>query len=169
MNVSLWKSFIDCLKDPDATKSFINYYVVVTSWIRNNQHYFSRVLIEKNRLDILVDLNPNIYVVDNPDFSLGMELQRYVKNEPKNLEIFSMIIGNRLWDMVTIRGKECPNCEGDEMRYILTDETLTNNRIIFLECNSCGWTEDLDGTPWSGSKVKILPANKEDIKVISTS
>ncbi|MBT2293580.1 hypothetical protein J7E73_31710 [Paenibacillus albidus] len=164
MNDNLWKSFIDCFKSPGVTRNFIDYYTAITSWIQNNKHHFSVDLLEKNRLDILINLNPNIYVIEDPGFPLAMELKRFEKNIPEKLEIFAMILGNRLWEMVTIRGEECPNCEGDEMRYLLAEEISTKDKKIILECNSCGWTENIDGTLWSGGRVAILPANKEDLK-----
>ncbi|QQZ60785.1 hypothetical protein JI735_30755 [Paenibacillus sonchi] len=165
MNFILWESFIDCLENPEGTKNYINYYSVLTLWLRNNKHYFSEDLFKKNRLDILTNLNPNIYVIEDPGFPITSELQRFERNKPKNLEVFAMILGNRLWDMVTIRGKACPNCEGDEMRYLLAEELAKKNKKIILECNSCGWIENIDGTSWEGSdKVVILPASKNEIE-----
>lgn len=163
----LWQSFIDVLGNPNTTKNFESYYSSIVSWIRENSEYFTVKLLQRNRLDILMSLEPLNYVIDKSDILLELELIRFEKNKPSNLDTLAMIIGDRLWDMVTIKsGKNCPNCKGDELRYLLVLKSSSEEQNIILECESCAWIENIDGTKWNEDEdiVSVTPANKEDLK-----
>ncbi|WCT56583.1 hypothetical protein PQ456_03405 [Paenibacillus kyungheensis] len=162
MDSTIWKDFINVLNNPLTTKDYINYYKIITSWIQSHRNNFKSETLSENRLNLLSKLNPDVYVVETPGFLLDNEKKRFEKNEPDNFDNFAMILGNRLWDMVTNRGKECPNCEGDEMRYLITKEE--NCSEIILECNSCGWTETLNGEKWRRGIIETLPANRKDLQ-----
>ncbi len=110
-----------------------------------------------------MNIDPNNYVVDNPDFRLSSEVYSFEMNKPSTLDNLLMIISGRLLEMCTIRsGKECPNCNGDELHYLLIN-TLSNEEKIILECKDCAWTENLDGVEWNEKVLNYIPANKSDL------
>lgn len=165
LDPKLWQSFIDVLGNPSTTKNFESYYSSIVLWIKNNSKYFTKDLLQQNRLYILTELDPVDYVIDKPDILLELELSRFEKNKPSNLDTLAMIIGDRLWDMVTIKsGKDCPNCKGDELRYLLVLKSPVEEQKMILECESCAWTENIDGTKWNEGRASVVPANKEDLK-----
>lgn len=76
-----------------------------------------------------------------------------------------MIIDNTLWDMVTIRtGKDCPICKYDELRFIIAETITTQEQKLVLECESCGWCENIDGEKLSEGYAKNIPASKKDLE-----
>lgn len=81
---------------------------------------------------------------------------------PKTEELFLMRIGNTLWDLVRKRtGKNCPRCMADELNYVLA-KTEKEEKIV-LECDTCGWTEYLNGERWIEGKAKIYPVNNMEM------
>ena len=84
-------------------------------------------------------------------------------NKPKHINNFAMTLGDTLWDMVTIRSRiDCPNCM-DEFRYVLIEKPSGEQNVV-LECESCAWSENIDGTKFDEGLVKVMPANKQDLK-----
>jgi hypothetical protein len=84
--------------------------------------------------------------------------------KPETLESLAMRIGDTLWDMVTIySGKDCPRCIDDELRYIIAKNQKTEITKIVLTCETCGWTEKLDGSNWNEGLIDELPASKDDL------
>jgi len=72
--------------------------------------------------------------------------------------------GKRIWDMVTIYSrKDCPNCFDDELRYIFI-KYLDESKRLLLECDTCGWTENIDGSKYEGQIGKVYPAGKKELK-----
>ena len=73
--------------------------------------------------------------------------------------------GNTLWDLVRKRtGKNCPCCITDELNYVLV-KTDKEVRIV-LECDTCGWTEYLDGEKWEEGNAKVYPISNIEIASI---
>ncbi|MCL6574043.1 MAG: hypothetical protein K6T88_20560 [Bacillus sp. (in: Bacteria)] len=164
INSQVWDSFIKVLENPETLKNFYNYYSAVICWVKAHDHYFSKELLVRNRLDILLNLEPETYIIDEPDLLLSMELKRIQEIGPKTKDSFLMIIGDTLWDLVTIKsGKDCPNCVYDELRYVLIVNKLKKEQKIVLECDSCGWSENTNGIPWDEGIVDTLPASKKDL------
>lgn len=160
----LWINFLEVLKNPSTLKDFESYYKSIVTWINDNNRFFTNDLLKKHRLDVLMEIEPSKYIIDNPEFELDKEPNRFKKNRPTSIDTFLMIVGNRLWDIVTIRsGKDCPNCLYDELRYLLI-ESLSKEQEIILECESCAWIEHIGGTKLNEGIIKVIPANKNDLK-----
>lgn len=156
------EDFISLLKNPEVTKNYRSYYSSIVNWVNNKKKYFSKEVFENNRLDILVNLDPEEYVVDDPGFELKMEVIRFENSLPDNINILAMIIGDKLWNMVTsYSGKNCPVCD-DGLRYIMAE--LNYGKKLVLECDSCGWCEYLDGSKWNEGVAEGIPANKKDLE-----
>lgn len=159
INEQLWNDFISMLKE--STSSYEVYYSALVSWIRNNPRWFSNEMLKKSYLGILITLDPSKYIVDDPEFQLENELERYKNNKPRDINTLVMLIESKLWDMASIRSqKDCPNCGYGELRYLLIEK----KDHILLECRDCAWTEYVDGIKYNDGIARMLPANKYDLQ-----
>ena len=41
---------------------------------------------------------------------------------------------------------------------------LDESKRLLLECDTCGWTENIDGSKYEGQIGKIFPAGKKELK-----
>lgn len=124
--------------------------------------------LENSRVNILINLNPDNYVVPNPELLLNKEKERIGERDYETIDDLLMSIGDTLWDMVTIRaGIDCPNCIYDELRYVIAEKEGTQE--LLLQCETCGWTEHQNSEQWKEGLVKIIPASLSEIKHNRTS
>lgn len=164
LNQEISNSFKCMLNIKDTLTSYENYYRALSSWVKNNIDNFSWELQKRTRLDVLLSINPDKYIVDNPELSLELEYKRIGERDYETIDDLAMTIGDTLWDLVTIRtGKDCPVCIYDELRYVVVKNKEKGLLKVVLECESCGWTEYTDGTEWNEGIVEVFPANQEDI------
>lgn len=148
--------------------NFENYYIALVSWVKENMNILRDDIENEKRLLVLLDINPHDYVVENPELSLSLESKRLGSRQFETIAEMLMSIDGTLWDMVTIgSGKDCPNCIDDELRYVIAEDKSSNLKEVILECDTCGWTEHMNGKKWEEGIVNILPANKEDIGVLN--
>lgn len=156
------ESFIDLLKKPEVLNDYCSYYSAIAGWIKQNKKYFNEKILNRYRLNVLINLDPKIYINDNPGIILSMEAKRFEKL-PDRIDTLAMIIGDTLWNMVTIlSGKDCPNCIDDELIYIIVQ--TEKERKLVLECETCGWCEYTNGNKWSDGVADGMPASKIDLE-----
>lgn len=159
VNQRLWSDFVSMIRDAAAT-NYESYYTSLVHWIGKNKRYFTDEVLIRNFLDVLISLEPQQYIVDNPEFQLEYELDRFMNNKPDRIDTLAMLIGSRLLDMVSIRSdKNCSSCVYGDLRYFI----LEGKDKILLECNECTWIEHIDGTEYGGGVARMLPANKMDL------
>ncbi|WP_044973128.1 hypothetical protein [Ruminococcus sp. HUN007] len=106
----LHEEFASLLKDPEVTKDYCSFYSSVVNWIKQKKKYFTKEIMERWRLDVLVNLDPNEYIVDEPDIDLSTEALRFEKIPPDKIDTLAMLIGDTLWDMVTIYSEKRLSC-----------------------------------------------------------
>jgi len=164
----LWKSF-KALEIESNLVSYENYYRALATWIINHKKLIGDKILNDFRLDILIELDPTKYVIENMGdngVSLKMEHNRMFGGEkPKHLEMLIQTIANTLWDLATMySGLNCPDCIYDDgLRYVIIEDENSKERNFALSCESCGHLQKFDGEILSRERVKIIPANKEDI------
>jgi len=157
-------SFHNLFDTEENFKNYVVYYQSLVNWVNEKSEWFTVDLKKSSRLDVLLTLDPQQYVVENPELSLNLEKRRIGLREYETIDDLAMTIGDTLWDLVTIRsGKDCPNCQYDELRYVLAIDKTSKKSILTLECESCGWSEDIMGNAWSGGICDVYPARKDDI------
>lgn len=156
-------SFKEIYEKEETLLNYINYYNALIKWVKDHISFFSTKQVTDSRLSVLLNLNPVCYVVSDPELLLEKELCRIGKKDYKTVEDLLMAISDTLWDLVTIRsGKDCPNCIYDELRYVVAKGEDTYE--LLLECETCGWTEHMDGKQWQEGIVEIIPASLDEIK-----
>ena len=107
------------------------------------------------------------YVSDNPELLLTNEYERPFRYKPKTMEALLMRISSILWDLVDFpSGKDCPRCKEGGLSYVIAEPAESENRKIALDCDNCGYLENLDGTEWSDGYATIYPVNKNDLKAL---
>lgn len=159
----LSKEFIELLRKTEVIQDYFSYYSAIVNWVKQNKKYFNENTLKNNRLDVLLNLDPKIYIIDNPEIILSMEAERLEKIKYDKADTLAMIIGNDLWDMVTISsGKDCPVCKYNELKYIVAQ--TEKERKLVLECETCGWCEYVNGDKWSGNMIRCIPASKIDLE-----
>ncbi|MCL2625285.1 MAG: hypothetical protein FWD46_00510 [Cystobacterineae bacterium] len=116
-------------------------------------------------MDTILYITPKDYVLESSEYhgiSLLMEKDRMFGRKPETLESLLMRIRDTLWDLITISSKkDCPVCEG-ELRYFLAKQENHIEKIV-LECASCTWTENLDGSEWKEGIIQFYPINKAEL------
>lgn len=166
MRSAIWKSFLELKNKKDIFLDLEHYSSELYKWIRDNSMRFNKELLEKYRIDVLLELNNIVdYLGCDADICLDKEVERMFKDIPKTEEEFLMSIGNTLWDLLRKRtDKDCPCCLSDDLNYVLA-ETEKEKKIV-LECNTCGWIEYLNGKEWGEGKTKIYPISNTEIQAI---
>lgn len=167
MNDSLLNSFHEIYLDKNNLLSYKNYYNALRSWIKKNEKKLSSKLQYDSRLKMLIELNEDKYLVDDPEFSLEMEEKRMRRVNFSKIDTMLMIICDTLWDMVTIRSeKNCPCCGDGDLRYIKVESNNGRSNNVLLECNVCGGLAYIDGCRCEERKIDSYhPACKEEILV----
>lgn len=157
-------SFRSMYKKNDIIIDYVNYYKALMSWVGKYMHLFSDEQIENGRFDVLINLDPDTYVISDPEILLEKEYKRIGERIYESIDDLIMSISDTLWDLVTIRsGVDCPNCIYDELRYVIAENKEKNTHEILLECETCGWTQHIGGGQWREGIVKIIPASLEDV------
>ncbi|MBA4538079.1 hypothetical protein H1Z61_13285 [Bacillus aquiflavi] len=105
IDTQLLNEFYFLIKNNSNLENYSNYYNSLVEFIKIHSNYFTLDILKKFRLDVLIKLDPDKYIVDNPSISLQMESQRlFIKYE--TIESLAMAIGDTLWDMVTIYSRK---------------------------------------------------------------
>lgn len=158
-------SFRKIYEQKTILSSYINYYNALVLWLKEHSNLLSIEQLKTNRLDILLNIDSQKYVISNPELSLNQEYKRIGERDYETIEELIMSISTTLWDLVTIRtGIDCPNCIDDELRYVIAENKEKGIHELLLECETCGWTEHSDGKQWKEEIVNIIPASMEEIK-----
>lgn len=165
--IRLSKEFQVIYQDPENLKDYQSYYMSLVNFIKERPKYFTEEIKNAWGLPELMAIDPEEYIVSNPDISLEMERKRMmIFDDFGSVSTIAMIISSILWDMVTIySGKECPITPEMELRYIknVCDD---HSEVILLECSQCGWIEDLEGKEYDGPFGRFFPVNKKDLQGI---
>lgn len=167
LNPTIWENFLMIKDKKDIFLDFQHYLLELFNWIKDNSSQFKKELLEKYRIDTILELDNVLnYIGCDAEIYLDKEIERIFKNMPETEELFLMRIGNTLWDLVRKRtSKDCPCCMADELNYVLAKTKEGSN--IVLECNTCGWTEYLNGKRWEEGKAKIYPISNIEISSIT--
>ncbi|MDR0490697.1 MAG: hypothetical protein LBH28_05575 [Oscillospiraceae bacterium] len=161
----LWKDFQNLQSSPHIFDSFISYFNGLASWVNKHLDVLGDALVTKNRLDSILNIDAEKYVARNPELLLDKEPIRMFGRKPPTLDSFARSISSTLWDLVKLRsGKDCPKCVDDELNYVIAEILVTKEKRIILECDTCGWTENLDQTICTDEQAVMHPANECDLK-----
>ncbi len=166
MKSAIWESFLELKTKKDMFLDHEHYLSGLYKWISDNSMQFDKELIEKYRIDVLLELDDIVdYLGCDAEIYLDKEVERMFGDIPKTEELFLMRIGNTLWDLLKKRtGKDCPRCLYDELNYVLA-ETKSEKKIA-LECDNCGWIECLNGKKRREGNTKIYPISNKEIKAM---
>ena len=61
----LSKEFIELLRKTEVIQDYFSYYSAIVNWVKQNKKYFNENTLKNNRLDVLLNLDPKIYIIDN--------------------------------------------------------------------------------------------------------
>lgn len=163
LNPVIWESFLTIKNKKDVFLNFEHYLSELFKWMKDNSLQFNKEFLEKYRIDTILELDNILdYLGCDAELYLDKEIERVFNNKPETEELFLMRIGNTLWDLVRKRtGKDCPCCMADELNYVLARSE--KGQKIVLECDTCGWTEYLNGKRWEEGKAKIYPIRNDEI------
>lgn len=166
LNPAIWESFLNIKSKQDIFLDFKHYLSALFEWMKDNSFLFDKMLLKRYRIDSILELNNILdYLGCDAELYLDKEYDRMFKHMPETEELFLMRVGNTLWDLVRKRtGKNCPCCITDELNYVLA-KTDKEVRIV-LECDTCGWTEYLDGEKWEEGNAKVYPISNIEIASI---
>jgi len=161
---NLNRSFNELLSAEETTLTYEGYYSALVSWLKSKEELKEE--IEKGgNLAILLDLDPYQYIIEKPDILLNKEKERLGSRRYKSIENMLMSIGDTLWDLVTeYSEKDCPICVHGGLRYMMAENESTNGKELILECNTCVWSEHLNGREWTEGLAKVYPVNRKEIE-----
>lgn len=162
---SLKESFKKIYLNTDNFISYKNYYIALTNWINYNIKVIDKDLLKKNGLDVLMNLDPDEYIIDHPDFWLDKEPDRMKIHHGETLDILLAGIADTMWDMVALQCDDsCPSCTGDcGLRYLKVNYNDPDKEQIVMECNICGQLFYPDGKKYENKVENYLPAKKSEI------
>lgn len=166
---SVINSFFEIYEYEENLSSFKNYYDSLRLWVKKNEGYFGQKLQSDSELRMLLDLEVDKYLVENPELCLDRESKRmqYINTIKKDkIGTLLMFINDTLWDMVTLRSiRDCPVCGvyGD-LRYLNINYKENGKGKVILECQDCGHAINIDGSEVEETITEYLPATKDDLK-----
>ena len=166
MNNKLLKNFRDIYRNEKNIQSFSAYYRALCDWVENNRKILGDEVIHRNRLDMLISLDLDKYLIASSEIGLSLELEekRIGTTNFSRVDGLLSAISDTLWDMVTIRSDtECTNCKCGDLRYIKINYHA--NSKIALECNECGYAMNVDGSELEEKIIDFLPATKAEVEV----
>lgn len=165
---SVINSFFEIYEYEENLSSFKNYYDSLRLWVKKNEGYFGQKLQRDPELRMLLDLEVDKYLVEDPELNLDMELKRmqYINIIKKDkIGTLLMFINGSLWDMVTLRSIEnCPHCGDGDLRYLNINYKENGKGKVILECQVCGHAINVDGSEVEETITEYLPATKDDLK-----
>ena len=161
----LWMNFIDTLAKSEDFNSYESYYNIIVNWLGNNKDKFDLKTLKDNNLDVLVNINPEKYIIENIDVPpLENEVRRLKNIDLNSKNTIAMILSSTLWDMITTGTDEiCPNCGSPDVRLIRVENKKYKKEKIILMCQDCAWEKNVYGDLITDTDCDYLPANKEDI------
>ena len=163
MKMRLLNSFREIYADENNLSSYKNYYCALRTWVKKNANYFRDRLWKNERLMILLDLDVDKYLVDNPGIIWAMEKGKICGMNFKRDEELLMIISDILWDMVTVFSDlNCSCCDDCNLRYVKMEAERGNTELL-LECGTCGFVFHVDGSRYQGGIKTLYPASKKEI------
>lgn len=165
MNNSMINSFYEIYSDKNNLSSYKNYYNALRLWVKKNENKLRSRLQHDYRLRMLIDLDVDKYLVDNPEILLEDEKKRMSRINFSNINTMLMIICDTMWDMVTIRSnKNCPCCGDGDLRYIRVSLNNGSHEAVLLECNICGRLANMDGSRYEGERIdRYYPVCKDEM------
>ena len=166
LNPTIWESFLKIKNEKNILLDSEHYLFELFNWMKDNSSQFNKELLMKYRIDTILELDNILnYLGCDAEICLDKEGERVFKNMPETEELFLMRIGNTLWDLVRKRtGKDCPRCAVDELNYVIA-KTKQEKKVV-LECDTCGWTEYLNGKIWGEGRAKIYPISNIEVSSI---
>jgi len=163
----MWRDFSDLQRQASTFENYHNYANALFGWVKkyegeiNNQH---ENLLFNNRLDTILKIHIGDYVSESPEILLDREAERIFSERPKHINTLLMIIGNTLWELVrTYTGKDCPSCIDAGLDYVRIVIRETKDQKIALECGTCGYTENIDGSKYTDGVADVYPVNDDDL------
>lgn len=165
INNKLWNNFIELISTPKNTDNYFNYYNALISFLKKNKKFIRKELFKVYNLDILINLDPFLYIKENPDLNLEEE-KTYIFKKPRDTQSFILDISNKLERMIVIESdKECPSCVNQGiLQYFYTIDTNVNNTNVIKGCDTCYYQESLDGNIIEKYISNLRPANKYDLE-----
>jgi len=165
----LWKSF-KALEGEANLENHVSYYQALASWVKEiyNKGLVNDDILKENRLNILIELDPEKYVLPNVDssgFYMYMEPNlMFSQEKPTHLETLALNIGNTLWELATKHtGVDCPDCVYNAgLRYVMINQESSQDKELALHCSLCERLLALDGKILADG-LTIIPANRDDI------
>jgi len=163
----LWQDFISLKNQPEIFQDYKNYFNILVGWVKKHKKHFESIhpkLLVSNRLDTVLEVDIEKYLSKNPEILLDMETKRMFSRHPETINSLLMGIGNTLWDLVRCHAeKDCPSCIDAGLNYVLAEIRDTKQRKIILECDTCGYAENLDGSRYADGYADGYPVNDDDL------
>jgi len=160
----LWQDFIILKNQSETFKDYKNYFKSLVNWVKSHKSHIECIhnrLLVINQLDTILEIKIEDYLTEGSGISLEMEAKRMFGRHPETLNSLLMRIGNTLWDLVRYNAdKECPNCMDRELEYMLVEIIKTKKRKIILDCDLCGYSENLNGSKYTDGLATIHPVNE---------
>lgn len=161
----LWEDFKSIQQNQEIFNNYCNYFSSLVNWLKEHLYILNSELIFEYRLDNILDIDVRDYFSPNPEIELIQEKKRMFSHKPDTVDSLIMRISNTLWDIIKQRsGKDCPRCKDDELNYVIAEVQKTKEKKLILECDTCGWAENLDNTKWTQGSAIIHPISNSELK-----
>ena len=79
-------SFRKIYEQKTILSSYINYYNALVLWLKEHSNLLSIEQLKTNRLDILLNIDSQKYVISNPELSLDQEYKRIGERDYETIE-----------------------------------------------------------------------------------
>ena len=163
----MWQDFSNLQNQVGIFDSYQNYFNALVGWVKkyeeeiNNQH---EQLFVRSGLTTILEVDIEKYLSKKPEISLELEIQRMFTERPKHIYALLREIGDTLWGLVRFdTEKGCPCCMGAGLNYVLAIAHNTKEKKVILECETCGYSENVDGSKYTDGFSDIYPVNDDDL------
>ena len=156
---SAWQEFQYMIYQIDSKANQVIIFKCIQNWYFSKRKILSLHLIEEFGLEELINIDIKNYPLEKSECDLE-DIKRFLKIQPYSEECMIIWLRDILWELVVLSVDiKCENCWKLEMSALFD----ADNKIVFLECNQCGWIKTVNG--FSSQSIKTIQlATNHDLK-----
>lgn len=154
-----WQSLVEHIDKSYVDSGVTGLIVDVQKWLQDNMSQFEKTSVDTYRLSEFSKLDIYSFPTQYSEINANEEVVQLRRIAPCSLDNLAMRVRNIFWSALVYKSKNvCSNCETDCLSVLKKRAQIIS---LIYECETCGWTQNEDGSPWLGGSRITLPTTSE--------
>ena len=138
-----WNELMNIISEIQEEDTSEIIFYKLKDWYHKNKKIFTSSLVERYRLEQLINVDINNYPVEESECTLQI-IKNLLHINPSKEESMLSPFESKLWELIVLRTDDrCHRCNSLGMSPIFDTEA----EKVVLECTVCGSTQTLEGKP----------------------